>query len=225
MVKSKRGINYQLLVFSYTIVTVLVFSIMFSLLLFADFSKASLLSIILIVSGYILFIVGFIMGSILFWKFIGKRLEKGLVDWVIIFLIALFVALSLIVSALTTKFSSNELSFDKLDNMIQITWVVFGVSIALYTIIIGFISSSSGDLAKKLFSDFSISLYPIYCASVPLVISTIMIYCFYEKCIVITTTMAYVSFIVGVLCAPYCLLLCTHFLSNTIKNKKISDPD
>ena len=219
MISNEGNNKYRHFVLAYTVITILVFSSISSAFFFTDFSKAKPLGIVLIIIGALLFTCGYIIGSVLLWKYFKKKLNKDLIDWVIVVLISSFISLSLIVAALTTKFSSNELSFDKLDRMTQITWVVFGVSITLYSIIIGFISSSNGNSMKSLLSDFTFSLYPVFCTLVPLIISTIMVYCFYDNNILMTTTLSHVSFVAGIFNAPYCLLLSIHFLSKTMKTK------
>lgn len=210
---------FNLFVFGYVVVSVLFLSTVLSTFFFIDFTKAPLVSLVLMIIGALIIVGGYITGGVFLWKLIKRKFSKRPIDWIIIILISLFIFVSLVVAALITKFSPQELSFNILDKMIQTSWIVFGVSITIYAVVIGFVSSSSTDKAKQMYSDFSTTLYPILCVLVPLVASTIMLYCFYEKCMHMTTNISYIAFIASVICSPYCLLLCIHFLSRITKDK------
>ena len=208
--KPKNPKNYTFLVFIYIGITIFIFSLFLSMIFSIDFKNAKPLGVVLIVIGLVGLFVGAVVLGYVFWDLINFVYGKGLADLVSIILISLYVFVSLLLGMLITKFSTGELVFDKLNSMIQITWAVFGISITIYTVMVGFLSSLNKEKRKVVFDDYLISLYPVMVSSVSIVISSILLYCFFDKCSPFTNTMTNVSFIAAVLSVPYYLLSCLH---------------
>ena len=106
---------FDLFVFGYVVVSVLFLSTVLSTFFFINFTKAPLVSLVLMIIGALIIVGGYITGGVFLWKLIKRKFSKRPIDWIIIILISLFIFVSLVVVTLITKFSPQELSFNALD--------------------------------------------------------------------------------------------------------------
>lgn len=120
--------------------------------------------------------------TLLFYFKSKKKYGKENVDGVLLVCIFVYIVFSLIIATFITRYSSNQTDFDRLDKMTQLSWSILGVSIAVYTIIISAINSTKdGGVKKKLLSAFLDTILPILYSVISLLISTIVLYFFFEN--------------------------------------------
>lgn len=208
--KPKDSKNYSFLVFVYICIAIFVFSLFLSMLFSIDFNNAKTISVVFIIIGLMCLPVGAVFLGYLFWVIINSVYGKGVADLVSITLTSLYIFISLLLGILITKFSIGESTFDKLNSIMQITWAVFGISITIYTVMVGFLSSLDKEKRRTVFEDYLMSLYPVMISSVSIMISSIILYCFFDNCLQFANTMVNVSFISSVISVPYYLMSCLH---------------
>lgn len=217
----KSNINrYSSLVLVYTTF----FSIFMSLGTFALISsfetfQSNFLAFVFLIISSISFYIASILFSILFWKNAYKK-YKEVIEIIPVILIGLYITISLIISIFIAKFSPADLQIDSANNMIQISWIVFGVSNALYLAGVGFAVSNQNDSKKKALANYSIYIYPMLLVVLVLVVATIMFYCFFNIAHYYTSMFVNISFITSLLSAPYYLLLCVYLSKKPVMSGK-----
>ena len=214
---NKRKLDYSTYILNYVLILSLLYvSAAFTIVLAIKNNNLTDLKLVYwIIGSALLIIVGVIISAVV-WSDLFKY-YRDKVDVVSIVLILAYLLISLSVSALVTIFSPSTLSFDMAERMTQISWIVFGISNALFLAGVSFVVSRIKEKNKQVLSNYSIYLYPMLAMSVVLVMSSIVLYCFYDNAKSVSDTLVYVSFITSILTVPYYLLLC-FYLSN--KNSK-----
>ncbi len=169
------------------------------------------------------FVLSLIIGSgILYWFLSKKYFGPNSADIFLIILISLYVLSSCIFAVCFSKFSSSVIDFEKINNIVQVAWTIFGVSVAFYAIIVGLpnIISSKKAIFEQSFSvNILDTMNPIIYSVATLIIATFSLYCFYENNTNNASNMAYASLIVNTLSVPYYLIAGLYLLYKTNKQK------
>lgn len=215
----KQGINLSLITFGYTIVTALIFSFIFALFIMNDLSDAPNYAIAMIAVGCFSFGFGYIIGSCFFIKWLIKKYASERIDSAVFVLIGIYVVISLLVAAFSTKFTPDTLPFERLNSIQQISWMIISASVGVYSIIFSLIIKNLGNFKTFIIRDFFVSFYPLLCFATSLVVSSILVYCFYDKLPTFSTTMCIVAFIGCVIGVLYCGALCGRFLKMTFSKQ------
>ena len=199
---------------------------MYSLIVLVVFGCVCVLSIanknkpVLIILSCVIGALILAAAIILLFKVIKKKYNLQSADGVMVFLITIYIGLSLTIVSLITLFSKQEPNFESIEKMVQISWTIFGVSIALYAIIIGLpsiISRKEGNVSQELASDIADSLNPIIYSLLSIIVATVLLYCFYDAQKDNAQSFAYVALISTLLSVPYYLIAGLRFL---YKNNK-----
>ena len=168
-------------------------------------------------------IVSLMIGSGILYLFLSKKyFGPNSADIFLIVLISLYVLSSCIFAVCFSKFSSAVVDFEKINNIVQVAWTIFGVSVAFYAIIVGLpniISSKKANFEQSFFVNILDTMNPIIYSVVTLIIATFLLYCFYENNPNSASNMAYASLIVNTLSVPYYLIVGLYLLYKTNKQK------
>lgn len=215
MNKKEQSQSYKYLaISSFYILTMMIFFGLLIPLVFFDFSSAPLVAVIFAIVGAICLAVIIVCVSIFFIKHVNKNISKEYRDYILIFLILIFVFLSLLVSALITKFSGSVVEKEKLESMVHIAWAVYGVSISIFLSIIALPNIILVKNKKKqLAIDIIQILYPNLASVAFAVLATIMFYYFYDD--IPEQTYNFISnfLMTTVLCVPFYLIAGIHLFN------------
>ena len=210
--KKDKKIDYVSLVFVYVLsLSIMLVSSAFTVVLAIKEGRLNEKTLTLWIVGSALLITAAIIFGVVIWKKLVKYYGDQF-DPISILLITGYVLSSLVVAAFVTIYSSNNLTFELADRMVQLSWIVFGISNALYLAGIGSVFSKQSEQLKPFLSNYSIYLYPMVVMAAALVATSISLYCFYDSIKGVTGTLIYISFIASIMTVPYYLLLCFYLL-------------
>ena len=216
----KKQPHYSSYMPLFTLVIV-VLSILFCLFAF-QFPFANVIHAIfaILVSAFILSLI--IGSGILYWFLSKKYFGPNSADIFLIALISLYVLSSCIFAGCFSRFSSVAIDFEKINNVVQVAWTIFGASVAFYAIIVGLpnlLSSKKANFEQSFSVNILDTMNPIIYSVVTLIIATFLLYCFYENNPNSANNMAYASLIVNTLSVPYYLIVGLYLLYKTNKQK------
>ena len=181
-----------------------------------DFASNTIWTNILAIIFEIWLISSFVVIVVLFYIFKVRRLWKDRINSFSYFLITGFVVISLTISAVLSKYTPQNQPFDVLDRIMSISWTIFGTATGLYVLLMGFLSNS-GEKNKEVInhrlSDLFLSLYPILITTALIIVSTLLLYCFYDNNPGTTNNFCYASLIMSIICVPYYLINAFKFSS------------
>lgn len=196
-------------------------SIAFCLFAF-QFPFANIPHAIFAISMSIVIFSSIVGTGILYWFLSKKYFGPNSADIFLIVLISLYVLSSCIFAVCFSKFSSAVIDFEKINNIIQVAWTIFGVSVAFYAIIVGLpnlLSSKKTNFEQSFSVNILDTMNPIIYSVATLIIATFSLYCFYENNPNNASNMAYASLIVNALSVPYYLIVGLYLLYKTNKQK------
>lgn len=173
----------------------------------------------------ILCFLALIGGSIGFYFIVKKKYGSNVLRVIPMILISIYIFSSMVFAACFSKYAQIEKTYEKIEKIVQISWTIYGVSIAFYAIIIGLpnlISLKKDEFEQSFASNILDTINPIIYSTVCMVVSTLLFYCFFDNSVQTACNWTYTSFILNIFSIPYYLAASIYLLyKSNRQNRKI----